>query len=108
MQGGASTIIFINEQNYKQKFQEFLNDPDNEKWKVIAEKGRKHVFENLSNDKAAKDLVNLMKELSLKLNGLRIYSSLMMLSSSLLIGLKEMKRLLSFSSAMVGQAFRLQ
>lgn len=54
--------IFINEQNYKQKFEEFLDDPDNEKWEIIAEKGRRHTLENLSNDKAAKDLVDLMKE----------------------------------------------
>lgn len=56
------TAIFINEKNYKKRFEDFLEDPDNPKWEKIAKKGREYVLENLSNDQATKSLVNLMKE----------------------------------------------
>ena len=54
--------IFINEKNYKNKFKEFLNDPENSDWKKIANAGRKHSLENLNNDVAVKILVKLIKE----------------------------------------------
>lgn len=54
--------IFINEKNYKKKFESFLDDVDNPKWKEIAKLGREHAINNLSNDKATESLVNLMKE----------------------------------------------
>ena len=57
------TAIFINEKNYKTKFEKFLNDPDNPEWENIANAGRKFTIENINNDKAVKSLVNLMKEL---------------------------------------------
>lgn len=57
------TAIFINEKNYKDKFQEFLNDPENPKWEKIANAGRKYVLEELNNDKAVNSLVDLMEEL---------------------------------------------
>lgn len=57
------TAIFINEKNYKQKFQEYLEDPNNPKWEQIANAGREYTMANLTNDKAVKSLVELMKEL---------------------------------------------
>ena len=33
------SAIFINENNYKEKFEEFLNDPDNTRWEEIATAG---------------------------------------------------------------------
>ena len=59
----GETSIFMNEKNYKKKFEEFLNDPDNKKWQEIASAGREHVMNNLTNAKAASQLVNLMREL---------------------------------------------
>ena len=55
--------IFINEQNYKEKFQEFLDDPNNPKWEEIAKNGREHSLKNLNNDKATESLEFLMREL---------------------------------------------
>ena len=59
----GETAIFIDENNYKEKFQEFLHNPDNPKWKQIASKGREYVLKNLNNDKAVDSLVELMKNL---------------------------------------------
>ena len=59
----GETAIFINEKNYKNKFEEFLNDTDNKKWQEIACAGREYVLNNLTNEKAANNLVNLMREL---------------------------------------------
>ena len=57
------TVIFINEKNYKDKFEEFLNDSDNPKWEEIANAGRKYVLNNLTNDNATEKLVEVMKKL---------------------------------------------
>ena len=57
------TAIFINEKNYKHKFEEFLSDPDNPKWEKIANAGRKFTMEELNNDKAVESLVNLMRDI---------------------------------------------
>ena len=59
----GETAIFINENNYEEKFQEYLSDPDNPKWKDIANLGRQYALENLNNDKAVDSLVDLMEEL---------------------------------------------
>ena len=59
----GETSIFINEKNYKNKFGEFLSDPDNKKWQEIASAGREHVMSDLTNEKAVNLLVNLMREL---------------------------------------------
>jgi hypothetical protein len=59
----GETAIFINENNYKEKFNEYLNDPDNPKWEIIANQGRKYALENFSNDKAVDTLVDLMEEI---------------------------------------------
>ena len=58
------TAIFINEKNYKKKFEDFLADPDNPKWEEIAAQGRDYVINNLSNDHATNSLVQLMREFS--------------------------------------------
>jgi len=57
------TAIFINEKNYKHKFEEFLSEPDNPKWEKIANAGRKFTMEELNNDKAVESLVNLMRDI---------------------------------------------
>jgi len=53
--------VFINEENYKEKFQEYLENVEDTKWRNIAEKGRKFVIDNLNNDKAVESLVELMQ-----------------------------------------------
>jgi hypothetical protein len=55
--------IFINEENYQDKFNEYLENPNLEKWKRIAENGRNHAMKNLNNDVATNELVDLMNEL---------------------------------------------
>jgi len=57
------TAIFINEKNYKQKFEMFLADPDNPKWEEIANRGRNHALTELNNDKAVEKLIVIMEEL---------------------------------------------
>ncbi len=57
------TAIFINEENYKEKFEEFLNEPDNPKWSKIASAGREYTLKNLNNDKAVELLVEIFEEL---------------------------------------------
>jgi len=59
----GETAIFINEKNYKDKFQAFLKDPDNPKWEQIANAGRQHAINNLTNDNATEKLVEVMKKL---------------------------------------------
>jgi len=53
--------IFINAENYKEKFQEYLENVEDTKWRNITEKGRKFVIDNLNNDKAVESLVELMQ-----------------------------------------------
>ena len=59
----GKTAIFINENNYEQKFREYLDDPENTKWEEIANAGRKYVLNNLTNDNATEKLVEVMKKL---------------------------------------------
>jgi len=59
----GKSAIFINEENYKEKFEEYLSDFDNPKWAEIAENGRKIALEKYNNDKGIESLVNLMKKL---------------------------------------------
>ena len=59
----GESAIFINEKNYQNKFEEFLDNPDLPKWKKIAEQGRTHALTNLNNDIAVDSLVTLMEEL---------------------------------------------
>jgi len=57
------TAVFINVDNYKDRFEEFLNDPDNEKWENIANAGKKYTLEEVNNDRGVDELVRLMKQL---------------------------------------------
>ena len=59
----GETAIFIDENNYKQKFQEFLNDCKNPKWEKIANAGRNYTLKNFNNDTAVSSLVDLFVEL---------------------------------------------
>ena len=57
------TAIFIDEKNYKEKFQQYVSDPDNPKWEQIANAGREYTMNNLTNEQAVISLVELMKEI---------------------------------------------
>ena len=57
------TCIIINEKNYQEKFEEYLNDAKNPKWKEIACAGREFTLKKYTNDTAVKSLVELMKNL---------------------------------------------
>ena len=57
------SCIFINEDNYEKKFQEFLSDPNNPKWEEIAQSGRDFAMNELSNDNAAEKIVEIMDKL---------------------------------------------
>ena len=57
----GKTAIFINENNYEQKFREYLDDPENTKWEEIANAGRNYTLKNFNNDKAVSSLVELME-----------------------------------------------
>ena len=57
------SCIFINENNYQNKFQEYLCDPDNPKWEEIAKSGRDFAMNKLNNDIAVETIVELIKKL---------------------------------------------
>ena len=57
------TAIFIDEKNYKEKFQQYVSDPDNPKWEQIANAGREYTMNNLTNEQAVISLVELIKEI---------------------------------------------
>ena len=59
----GENAIFINEQNYKEKFQEYLSDRNNAKWIKIAEKGKAFAMQKFSNDEAVKQLVKLFSDI---------------------------------------------
>jgi len=59
----GETAVFINEKNYKQKFQDFLSSIEDSRWQKIAENGRKFVMDELNNDKAVSALVDLMRDI---------------------------------------------
>ena len=54
--------IFINEKNYQNKFEEYLNDTENKKWEEIAKAGRDYVLNEVNNDKAVESLIELIEE----------------------------------------------
>ena len=60
----GESAIFINEKNYRQKFEAYLEDSENPKWKEIANQGKNHAINNLSNDRAVESLVELIKEIT--------------------------------------------
>ena len=57
------TIISINENNYIEKFEKYLSDPKNTKWKKIADAGREYTLRKFTNKKAVESLIHLMKNL---------------------------------------------
>ena len=59
----GENAIFINENNYKEKFQDYLSDSDNSNWSEIAKAGYDYTMKRFSNDEAVKELVNLIKEI---------------------------------------------
>lgn len=59
----GKTSVFINEKNYQQKFEEYLNDVNNPKWELIASQGRQFALKTFSNDQGVSKLVDLMEEL---------------------------------------------
>ena len=59
----GENAIFINEKNYKSRFESYLEDIDNPKWEKIANSGRNYVMNNLTNDHAVDSLVNYMEEI---------------------------------------------
>ena len=59
----GENCVIINEDNYKEKFSEYLDDVDNPKWKQIANAGREFTLKNYTNDTAATSLFELMKNL---------------------------------------------
>ena len=46
------------------KFEAYLEDSENPKWKEIANQGKNHAINNLSNDRAVESLVELIKEIT--------------------------------------------
>ncbi len=59
----GKTAIFIDEDNYKLRFKQYLSEPDNPKWERIAEAGRIYSLENFNNDMAVLHLIDLMESL---------------------------------------------
>ena len=59
----GKSAIFVNERNYQQKFEEFLESSDDPIWEQIANSGRNHVLNNYNNDLAVESLVNLFKKI---------------------------------------------
>ena len=58
------TSIFINEKNYKKKFNEYLENPDDPKWEQIAKKGHEYTMKNFTNDVAVEHLIELMNQVT--------------------------------------------
>ena len=58
----GKSAVFIDESNYLERFQEYLDNPDDSRWKRIAQAGRRHALENLSNDKGVEMLVGIMRK----------------------------------------------
>ena len=58
----GKNAIFIDESNYLEKFQEYLDSQDDPKWKKIAQEGRMHALKNLSNDAGVEMLINIMRK----------------------------------------------
>lgn len=58
------SAVFINENNYKKKIEEYMQSKEDPKWEQIANAGKEHALNNLNNDKAIEQLVNLMEKLT--------------------------------------------
>jgi len=57
------TVISINKDNYIEKFERYLSNPQDSKWRVIADAGREYTLKNFTNKKAVISLIDLMKNL---------------------------------------------
>lgn len=57
----GKTAVFIDESNYQDRFQEYLDGPGDPKWRRIADAGRTYTMNNLTNDTAADKLYCLMR-----------------------------------------------
>ena len=57
------SAVFISSKNYEEKITRYLESPDDPRWAQIAEAGRHHATENLSNDRAVEALAELAKSL---------------------------------------------
>lgn len=55
--------VFINEDNYAEKFSRFLHSVDDPRWKSIAESGREFILEKYCNSVQVNKLINLMETL---------------------------------------------
>ena len=58
----GKSAVFIDESNYKEKLQEYLDRPDDPRWEKIVQAGKRHVLDNLSNDQGVKMLVSIMRK----------------------------------------------
>lgn len=56
------SAIFINEKNYTKKFEEYISDINNPKWKIIANLGREYAMKTFNNDEGVKSLIEFFKE----------------------------------------------
>lgn len=60
----SENSIFINQNNYAKKFEEYLETFDDPKWEHIAKSGTEHVMKNLTNDNATNSLLSLIKKIN--------------------------------------------
>ena len=58
----GKSAVFIDESNYKKKFQEYLDSSDDPRWERIAREGRRYTLDNLSNDRGVEMLVRIMRK----------------------------------------------
>lgn len=58
----GENCIAINETNYIQKFDEYINEPDNPRWERIAKCGREFVMENYENQVQINKLIDLVMQ----------------------------------------------
>jgi hypothetical protein len=56
----GETAVFVNEDNYKRRFEEYLAHSDDARWEEIALAGRAYAMESFSNDRAVEQLVDLI------------------------------------------------
>lgn len=62
--GDMESAVFINKSSYKKKMEQYLESPDDPEWARIAEAGRRHAVENLSNDRAVEALAGVARSLA--------------------------------------------
>lgn len=60
----GKNCVVINEDNYEERFEEYLDNSDDPKWEKMADAGRSHAMRDFSNDKGVEDLLGLIRDLS--------------------------------------------